>query len=117
MEDDTVNWRNPKPCSSQKRNRSSDENSPTPNKRGSIYTRSSGNRNTPQQTDTPRSGLLPLKRVFGRVLSDVTNTPHHTPTEPQSGVFNKTQSVHTQRESSRGKDFRILTHYLIPNSR
>ena len=42
---------------------------------------------TPQQTDK-RLVLLPLKRVFCRVLSDVTNTNHDTPSEPQSGVFN-----------------------------
>ncbi|KAH0939593.1 hypothetical protein HID58_007054 [Brassica napus] len=105
MEDDinNTNGRIPKPKSSQNFLRCS------------VSPQSSQNRITPQQTDK-RSGVLPLKRVFCRVLSDVTNTNRDTPSEPQSGVFNHPQSVHTQTESSRGKDFRIYTHYLVLNS-
>ncbi|KAF8062154.1 hypothetical protein N665_1201s0007 [Sinapis alba] len=53
------------------------------------------------QTNQKRSGLLPLKRVFRRVLVDVTNTVHSTPSEPQSGVLNHPKSILYSTESSR----------------
>lgn len=105
MEDDNnkMNGSNPTDSSSQKRKRNSNDCSGQSNKRSSVYPRSSENTNTPQQTDK-RSGLLPLKRVFSRVLGDVTNTVNNTPSEPQSGVSNHIESVHRLSESSRGKN-------------
>ncbi|CAN6893335.1 unnamed protein product [Brassica oleracea var. botrytis] len=87
MEDDinNTNGRIPKPKSSQNFLRSS------------VSPQSSENNFTPQQTDK-RSGVLPLKRVFCRVLSDVTNTNRDTPSEPQSvNLSNRTRPSTSQR--------------------
>ncbi|CAN6835964.1 hypothetical protein YC2023_051233 [Brassica napus] len=56
--------------------------------------------NTPQVMQN-KSGLLPLKSVFSRVLADVTNTRQTSPTMPQSEVLNHPLSgLHSITESS-----------------
>ncbi|KAH0891365.1 hypothetical protein HID58_053794, partial [Brassica napus] len=72
-----------------------------PKKRSSTLVQDLENSNTPQTTHN-RSGLLPLKRVFSRVLADVTNTVQQSPSDPLSQVFNHPESVHYSTKSSRG---------------
>lgn len=72
-----------------------------PNKRNSSFVRDLENANTPQSTRN-RSGILPLKRVFSRVLSDITNIVESTPSEPFSQVLNDHESVRNSTKSSRG---------------
>ncbi|KAH0872212.1 hypothetical protein HID58_069574, partial [Brassica napus] len=99
-----TNGRIPKPKSSQNFLRSS------------VSPQSSENRITPQQTDK-RSGVLPLKRVFCRVLSDVTNTNRDTPSEPQSGLtwqaYEGRSSINDSNTSSKRRCFDIRPTNLL----
>lgn len=100
MSDDTNSShdRHTKDCSSLKRKMCDSVLSSQPKKRSSTLVQDLENSNTPQN----RSGLLPLKRVFSRVLADVTNTVQQSPSDPLSQVFNHPESVHYSTESSRG---------------
>uniref|UniRef100_A0A0D3DMZ3 ATP-dependent DNA helicase n=1 Tax=Brassica oleracea var. oleracea TaxID=109376 RepID=A0A0D3DMZ3_BRAOL len=100
MSDDTNSShdRHTKDCSSLKRKMCDSVLSSQPKKRSSTLVQDLENSNTPQN----RSGLLPLKRVFSRVLADVTNIVQQSPSDPLSQVFNHPESVHYSTESSRG---------------
>ncbi|KAF2619856.1 hypothetical protein F2Q68_00040408 [Brassica cretica] len=101
MSDDTNSShdRHTKDCSSLKRKMCDSVLSSQPKKRSSTLVQDLENSNTPQN----RSGLLPLKRVFSRVLADVTNIVQQSPSDPLSQVFNHPESVHYSTESSRVK--------------
>ncbi|CAN6989007.1 unnamed protein product [Brassica oleracea var. botrytis] len=100
MSDDTNSNhdRHTKDCSSLKRKMCDSVFSSQPKKRSSTLVQDLENSNTPQN----RSGLLPLKRFFSRVLADVTNIVQQSPSDPLSQVFNHPESVHYSTESSRG---------------
>ncbi|WZZ47503.1 hypothetical protein YC2023_043762 [Brassica napus] len=100
MSDDTNSShdRHTKDCSSLKRKMCDSVFSSQPKKRSSTLVQDLENSNTPQN----RSGLLPLKRFFSRVLADVTNIVQQSPSDPLSQVFNHPESVHYSTESSRG---------------
>ena len=69
-------------------------------KRNTAFLTDSEVSNTPQVRGN-KSGLLPLKSVFSRVLADVTNTRQRSPTTPQSVVLNDPLSgLNSTTESS-----------------
>lgn len=70
-------------------------------KRSSAFLTDSEVTNTPQVRQK-RSGLLPLKRVFSRVLADLTNIVQASPTTPQSEVLNHSESVPPSIDESSG---------------
>ncbi|KAH0900010.1 hypothetical protein Bca4012_052814 [Brassica carinata] len=63
------------------------ESSVQKRKRNTAFLTDSEVNNTPQVRGN-KSGMLPLKSVFSRVLADVTNTRQSSPTTPQSEVLN-----------------------------
>ena len=76
------------------------ESSVQKRKRNFAFLTDSEVNNTPQ-VRVNKSGLLPLKSVFSRVLADVTNTRQTSPTTPQSEVINHPLSgLHSITESS-----------------
>ncbi|KAL0884705.1 hypothetical protein Bca101_008686 [Brassica carinata] len=78
-------------------------------KRSSAFLTDSEVTNTPQVRQK-RSGLLPLKRVFSRVLADLTNIVQASPTTPQSEVLNHSESVPPSIDESSVKRRRTTIH-------